>query len=64
VLPPTSQTYVNLMLPESDHILFFCPREVPLNLSWPFYSLSLELHESAITRVQSSLDSKSTKLFA
>jgi hypothetical protein len=47
-LPPASQTYVNVILPESDHLSFFCPREVLPNLSRPFCSLSLALHESAI----------------
>jgi hypothetical protein len=46
VVPPTSQTYVNITLPKSDHLLFFCPREFLSNLSQPFCSLSLEFHES------------------
>jgi hypothetical protein len=31
------------MLPESDHLSCFCPREVSPNLSRPFCSLSLDL---------------------
>jgi hypothetical protein len=64
VLPPASQTYVNVMLPESDHLSCFFPREFLPNLSRPFCSLSLDFHESAIPRVQSSPDSKSMKFSA
>jgi hypothetical protein len=43
VLPPASWTYVNVMLPESDHQSCYCPREFFPNLIWSFYSLSLDL---------------------
>jgi hypothetical protein len=61
VFPPASQNYVNIMLLESDHLSFFFPREFSLNLSQPFYSFSLDLHESSFSRVQSSPDLKSLK---
>jgi hypothetical protein len=61
---PVSLTYVNVTLPESHHFSFFFPREVLSNLSRPFFIFSLDLHESTIPRVQSSLDSKSMTLCA
>jgi hypothetical protein len=48
VVPLASHTYVNITLPKSDHLLFFCPREVLSNLSQPFCILSLDFNESAI----------------
>jgi hypothetical protein len=64
VLPPASQTYVNVMFLESDHLSCFFPREVSLNPSQPLRSFSLELHESTIPIVQSSPNSKLTKFSA
>jgi hypothetical protein len=61
VVPHVSQTYVNIMLPESHHFLCSFPRKVLSNMSRPLYSLSLDFHGSAISRVQLSLDSKSIK---
>ena len=42
-LPLASWTYANVMLLESHHHSFYCPREVLPNLIWTLCSLSLDL---------------------
>jgi hypothetical protein len=60
-MPIVSHTYVNNMLHESHHFIVLLSKGSFSNLSQPFYSWSLDFHESVILRIQSSLDSKSTK---